>query len=147
MYSCTITSVHFVLFVLLYCKLVHQCTQCSHSQSSHMTSWILNLQTNSRKEGRKTDRLSPGGACFALPKNINRRRKICTDLFRKVTANPTALLLSSAHHGHIIHNIVNSMALRLLRICSSEENFENRLKELKSDFLVPRIYHPKGKFG
>jgi hypothetical protein len=35
------------------------------------------------------------------------------------------------------------MAFRLLRICSSEECFESRLKELKNDFLVPRGYKPK----
>ena len=29
------------------------------------------------------------------------------------------------------------------RICSTEEKFENRLKELKDDFLLPRQYHPK----
>ena len=35
------------------------------------------------------------------------------------------------------------MGLRLLRICSSEAMFENRLQELKDDFLVPRNYKPR----
>ena len=35
------------------------------------------------------------------------------------------------------------MGFRLLRICSSEDVFEKRLAELKSDFLIPRNYHPK----
>ena len=35
------------------------------------------------------------------------------------------------------------MAFRLLRICSSEEVFETRLEELKTEFLVPRHYHPR----
>ena len=35
------------------------------------------------------------------------------------------------------------MAFRLLRICSSEEIFEKRLLELKSDFLIPRKYNAK----
>jgi hypothetical protein len=69
--------------------------------------------------------------------------KICTDLYRKETSKPTALLPSSAHPGHITNNIVYSMAFRLLRICSSEENFEKRLKELKEDFLLPRNYNSK----
>ena len=69
--------------------------------------------------------------------------KISTDLFRKQTSKPTALLPSSAHPGHIIHNIVYSMAFRLLRICSSEEFFEHRLSELKTDFLLPRKYNSK----
>ena len=35
------------------------------------------------------------------------------------------------------------MAFRLLRICSSEDVFETRLEELKTEFLVPRNYHPR----
>ena len=70
--------------------------------------------------------------------------KIETDLFRKQTSKPTALLPSSAHPGHITSNIIYSMAFRLLRICSKEEFFENRLLELKQEFLLPRNYHSKG---
>ena len=69
--------------------------------------------------------------------------KINTDLFRKETSKPRALLPSSAHPGHITPNIVYSMAFRLLRICSNEETFEKRLEELKNDFLIPRNYHQK----
>ena len=54
--------------------------------------------------------------------------KIRTDLYRKETSKPTALLPSSAHPGHISSNIVYSMAFRLLRICSEEEDFEKRLE-------------------
>ena len=35
------------------------------------------------------------------------------------------------------------MAFRLLRICSTEESFEQRLKELKTEFLIPRNYISK----
>ena len=35
------------------------------------------------------------------------------------------------------------MAFRLLRICSREYIFEERLEDLKTNFLVPRNYHPK----
>ena len=68
---------------------------------------------------------------------------ISTDLFRKETSKPRALLPSSAHPGHITTNIVYSMAFRLLRICSSEIKFEERLSELKNDFLIPRNYNSK----
>ena len=68
---------------------------------------------------------------------------IQTDLFRKETSKPRALLPTSAHPGHITPNIVYSMAFRLLRICSREEIFEIRLEELKNKFLIPRNYHPK----
>ena len=69
--------------------------------------------------------------------------KIISDLFRKDTAKPRALLPSSANPVHVTSNIVYSMAFRLLRICSTEEMFEARLTELKNDFLVPRNYHEK----
>ena len=55
-------------------------------------------------------------------------RKFETDLFRKETSKPRALLPSSAHPGHITYNIVYSMAFRLLRICSEESTFEKRLQ-------------------
>ena len=69
--------------------------------------------------------------------------KIETDLFRKETTKPQALLPSSAHPGHITPNIIYSMAFRLLRICSREDIFEQRLEDLKLNFLIPRQYHPK----
>jgi hypothetical protein len=67
---------------------------------------------------------------------------IGTDLYRKETDKPSALLPSSAHPGHITPNIVYSMGFRLLRICSSEEKFESRLQQLKTEFLMPRNYKP-----
>ena len=69
--------------------------------------------------------------------------KIITDLYRKPTDTPTALLPSSAHPGHITPNIVYSMSFRLLRICSIEDIFEIRLQEMKNNFLKPRGYSPK----
>ena len=69
--------------------------------------------------------------------------KIQTDLYRKETSKPRALLPSSAHPGHITPNIVYSMAYRLLRICSRENIFEERLEDLKTNFLLPRNYHAK----
>ena len=87
---------------------------------------------------------SEGNYCEFLDMKISiKDGKISTDLFRKETSKPTALLPSSAHPGHIIHNVVYSMAFRLLRICSSEEVFEKRLLELKKDFLIPRNYNAK----
>ena len=54
MYSCTVSSVHFVLFVLLYSINIHWCTHKPIFTTTAVTSWILNLQQNSRKEGRRT---------------------------------------------------------------------------------------------
>jgi hypothetical protein len=69
--------------------------------------------------------------------------KITTDLYRKETGKPSALLPSSAHPGHIPKNIVYSTGFRLLRICSTQSLFEKRLAELKNDFLKPRNYKEK----
>ena len=69
--------------------------------------------------------------------------KIRTDLYRKDTDKPRALLPTSAHPNHIPSNIVYSMAFRLLRICDNEQLFEERLLELKNNFLIPRNYSNK----
>ena len=66
-----------------------------------------------------------------------------TDLYRKDTDKPRALLPTSAHPNHIPSNIIYSMAFRLLRICGNEELLEERLSELKNDFLIPRNYNSK----
>ena len=50
------------------------------------------------------------------------QKQIHMDLFRKETDKPSALLPSSTNPGHIVPNIVYSMAFRLLRICSYEES-------------------------
>ena len=68
--------------------------------------------------------------------------KITTDLYKKPTDVPSALLPSSAHPGHISNSIVFSMAFRLLRIVSSPELFNQRLGELKENVLIPRGYKP-----
>lgn len=52
------------------------------------------------------------------------------------TSVPKALVQSLAHPGQIVF----SMAFRLLRIVKSQELFEQRLKELKSDYMIPRDY-------
>ena len=67
-------------------------------------------------------------------------RVIRTDLYRKPTDKPRALLPSSAHPNHIPTNIIYSMAFRLLRICDDENIFNERLAELKNNFLLPRNY-------
>ena len=69
--------------------------------------------------------------------------QIINDLYRKETSKPSALLPSSSHPNHITANIAYSLAFRLLRICSNEEMFEDRLKELRNEFLIPRNFRAK----
>ena len=49
---------------------------------------------------------------------------------------PKALVQSLAHPGQIVF----SMAFRLLRIVSYKELYEKKLKELISDYLIPKDY-------
>ena len=80
-------------------------------------------------------------SCKFLDLNISvQNGKFVTDLYRKPTDKPRALLPSSAHPNHITTNIIYLMAFRILRICSDEENFNKRLIELKEEFLMPRGY-------
>ena len=83
-------------------------------------------------------------SCNFLDLNIQiKDRKIITDLYRKETSKPSALLPSSAHPNHITGNIAYSLAFRLLRICSNEVLFESRLEELKKEFLLPKNFKLK----
>ena len=70
---------------------------------------------------------------FAGP-NHQRDGVLSTDLYRKETDKPTALLPSSAHPGNITGNIVYSMGFRLLRICNEEDIFEKKVKGTKNKF-------------
>ena len=80
-------------------------------------------------------------SCNFLDLNISvQNGKFVTDLYGKHTDKSRALLPSSAHPNHITTNIIYSMAFRLLRICSGEENFNKRLIELKEEFLMTRGY-------
>ena len=66
--------------------------------------------------------------------------KIITDLYKKDTSIPSALLPSSSHPEHVSKNIVFSMAFRLLRICSTPQLLDQRLLELQNEVLLPRNY-------
>jgi hypothetical protein len=58
--------------------------------------------------------------------------KIVTDLYRKPTDKVQYLLPSSCHPSHIFKSIPYSLALRLVRICSTKELLNKRLEELKT---------------
>ena len=71
-----------------------------------------------------------------------RNGQILTDLFKKPTAVNQYLLPSSCHPFHITNNIPFSLAYRILRICSSNDDFKHHLESLRQD-LIARNYHPK----
>ena len=74
--------------------------------------------------------------------SFNESGYIETDLYRKSTTKIQYLLPSSNHPSTTCKNIPYSLGYRLLRICSKEERFKERLEELKND-LVSRSYHVK----
>ncbi|XP_078362365.1 uncharacterized protein LOC144646592 [Oculina patagonica] len=65
--------------------------------------------------------------------------KIETDLYSKPTDKHQYLLNTSSHPYHTKRSIPYSLALRLRRICSTENFFEHRVKELQQ-YLVKRGY-------
>ena len=68
--------------------------------------------------------------------------KLVTDLYRKPTDRNQYLLLSSCHPPHITTNLPFSLAIRILKICTKEEEErEKRWAELK-ELLLARGYKP-----
>jgi hypothetical protein len=65
---------------------------------------------------------------------------INTDLYRKPTDRVQYLLPNSCHPNHIFKNVPYSLALRILRICSTKATLEKRLKEL-GNMLLSRNYN------
>ena len=65
-----------------------------------------------------------------------------TDLYRKETDKVQYLLPDSNHPSHIFKNIPFSLALRLVRICSTKTDLIKRLEELKV-MLLSRKYNKK----
>jgi hypothetical protein len=56
---------------------------------------------------------------------------INTDLYQKPTDRVQYLLPNSCHPNHIFTNVPYSLALRILRICSTKEALNKRLTELR----------------
>ena len=68
--------------------------------------------------------------------------KITTDLYTKPTDKHQYLLQSSCHPKHTKRAIPFSLALRLRRICSSDDTFTQHTTELKT-YLNKRGYNPR----
>ena len=66
--------------------------------------------------------------------------KIKTDLCKKETDKNQYLMLSSCHPKQTTKTIPFSLALRIVRVCSSQEERDKRLIELK-DRLLARDYN------
>ena len=60
---------------------------------------------------------------------------IFTDLYQKATRRVQYSLPSSCHPMHITNNIPFSLGYRILRICSSQDDFMKHLNGLRQDLL------------
>ena len=59
-----------------------------------------------------------------LSLHINEQNKICVDVYAKPTNSFTYVLPSTCYRKRNINNIPRSIALRLRRICDSDEKFD-----------------------
>ena len=71
---------------------------------------------------------------------MNEQNKIYVDVYAKPTNSFTYLLPSIFYPKRNINNIPESIALRLGRICNSDEKFDMRSNEYQN-YLIPRAYN------
>ena len=67
--------------------------------------------------------------------------KITVDIHSKLTNSFMYVLPTTCYPRKSINNIPHGTALRLRRICDSDEKFKHRSKEYKN-YLIARDYHP-----
>ena len=61
--------------------------------------------------------------------------KISTDVYCKPTDTHQYLHYGSCHPRHVKKGIPYGQALRIKRICSTEESYRDRLRDLRSNFI------------
>ena len=67
--------------------------------------------------------------------------KICVDVFAKLTNSFTYVLPSTCYPKKNINNVPKGIALRLRRICDTDEKFDIRSYEYQN-YLIARDYKP-----
>ena len=67
-----------------------------------------------------------------LTLHINEQNKICVDVYVKATNSFTYVLPSTCYPKRNINNIPKSIALRLRRICNSDEKLDIRSDEYQN---------------
>ena len=77
-----------------------------------------------------------------LKLKMNEKNKIIIDVFSKPTNSFTYVMPSTCYPSSNINNIPRGIALRLKRICDSDEKFTVRSNEYKN-YLIARDYKPK----
>ena len=77
-----------------------------------------------------------------LKLKMNENNKITIDVFSKPTDSFTYVMPSTCYPSNNMNNISRGIALRLKRICGSDEKFNVRSNEYKN-YLIVRDYKPK----
>ena len=78
---------------------------------------------------------------FDLSLHIDERNKICVDVFAMTTNSFTYVLPSTCYPKKNINNVPKGIALRLIRICDTDEKFYIRSYEYQN-YLIARDYKP-----
>ena len=73
--------------------------------------------------------------------HIGEHSKICVDVFLKPTNSFTYVLPSTCYPKKNINNVPKGIALRLRRICDTDEKFDIRSSEYQN-YLIARDYRP-----
>ena len=76
-----------------------------------------------------------------LSLHIDKDKNICVDVFAKPTNSFTYVLPSTCYPKKGINNVPKGIALRLRRICDTDEKFDMRSYEYQS-YLIARDYKP-----
>ena len=76
-----------------------------------------------------------------LSLHINEHNKICVDVYAKPTNSFTYVLPSTCYPKKCIKKVPKGIALRLWRICDSDEKFDIRNSE-NQNYLIARDYNP-----
>ena len=98
---------------------------------------FVNLLNSSHETIKFTHEVSPSKINFLDVTVLLHNNNITTDLHVKSTDTHQYLLSSSCHPNHIKKSIPYSLALRIRRICSTDDNFKQRTNELL-EFLCQR---------
>ena len=77
-----------------------------------------------------------------LKLKMNENNKITIDVFSKPTNSFTYVMPSTCYLSNNINDVPRGIALRLKRICDSDEKFTIRRNECKN-YLIARDYKPK----
>ena len=90
---------------------------------------FVTLLNSSHKTIKFTHEVSPSKINFLDVTVLLHNNSIATDLHVKSTDTHQYLLSSSCHPNHIKKSILYSLALRIRRICSTDDNYKQRTDE------------------